>query len=269
MSESKPGRPARAASRARSSCCATRRPVRTSTRACRPSSPTGGTSRWPGRRPACSSTSRTTWPIWRCEGPDALKLLSHLAVNSFENFAVDKAKHFVPCTPDGYVIGDVILFYLAENSVQPRRPRPRAQLDHATTPRPAATTSRSSSTSARRCARTGARKSYRFQVQGPNAMSVIEKALGRPAAGAQVLQHDDGHDRRAGRVRALRHGMVGQPGWELFGPWEDGEAVREALVDAPARTSACGRSAAAPTRRTRSSRAGSPRRCRPSTPASR
>jgi glycine cleavage system aminomethyltransferase T len=31
-------------------------------------------------------------------------------------------------------------------------------------------------------------------------------------------------------VRALRHGMVGQPGWELFGPWEDGEAVRDALL---------------------------------------
>ena len=25
-------------------------------------------------------------------------------------------------------------------------------------------------------------------------------------------------------VRALRHGMVGQPGWELFGPWEDEQA---------------------------------------------
>ena len=33
-------------------------------------------------------------------------------------------------------------------------------------------------------------------------------------------------------VRALRHGMVGQPGWELFGPWEDEEAVHEALVGA-------------------------------------
>jgi glycine cleavage system aminomethyltransferase T len=37
----------------------------------------------------------------------------------------------------------------------------------------------------------------------------------------------DGHD-----VRALRHGMVGQPGWELFGPWEQGEAVRSAIVQA-------------------------------------
>ena len=32
------------------------------------------------------------------EGPDALKLLSHLAVNSFDGFVTDRAKHFVPRT---------------------------------------------------------------------------------------------------------------------------------------------------------------------------
>ena len=32
-------------------------------------------------------------------------------------------------------------------------------------------------------------------------------------------------------MRALRHGMAGQPGWELFGPWDEGEAVREATAD--------------------------------------
>ena len=34
------------------------------------------------------------------------------------------------------------------------------------------------------------------------------------------------------QVRALRHGMVGQPGWELFGPWEQGDQVRDALLQA-------------------------------------
>ena len=33
-------------------------------------------------------------------------------------------------------------------------------------------------------------------------------------------------------MRALRHGMAGQPGFEFFGPWDDGEAVRDALVEA-------------------------------------
>ena len=49
------------------------------------------------------------------EGPDALKLLSYLGVNSVAGFTVDKAKQFVPCTPAGHVIGDVILFHLAED----------------------------------------------------------------------------------------------------------------------------------------------------------
>src|SRR5919107_187351 len=49
------------------------------------------------------------------EGPDAIRLLSDLGVNSFDGFAVDKAKQFVACNPDGYVIGDAILFHLDEN----------------------------------------------------------------------------------------------------------------------------------------------------------
>src|SRR5262245_62233613 len=46
------------------------------------------------------------------KGPDAIKLLSATGINSFENFAVNKAKQFVGCNYDGYVIGDAILFYL-------------------------------------------------------------------------------------------------------------------------------------------------------------
>src|SRR6186997_2977569 len=49
------------------------------------------------------------------EGPDAVKLLSDLGVNSFKNFKVNQAKQFVACTHDGYVIGDAILFFLSEN----------------------------------------------------------------------------------------------------------------------------------------------------------
>ena len=48
-------------------------------------------------------------------GRDALKLLAHLGINSFAGFEPGKAKQFVPCTHDGYVIGDVILFYLGKD----------------------------------------------------------------------------------------------------------------------------------------------------------
>src|SRR5882724_5087964 len=52
------------------------------------------------------------------EGPDVIKLLSALGVNSFAKFEVNKAKQFVACNPDGYVIGDGILFYLDQNKVR-------------------------------------------------------------------------------------------------------------------------------------------------------
>jgi syringate O-demethylase len=75
------------------------------------------------------------------------------------------------------------------------------------------------------------RKSYRYQVQGPNAMDTIEKALGKAAPDLKFFNMTTVSI--AGKqVRALRHGMAGQPGFEFFGPWDDGEAVHSALVEA-------------------------------------
>jgi syringate O-demethylase len=164
------------------------------------------------------------------EGPDALKLLSHLAVNSFDGFGVGRAKHFVPCTPDGYVIGDVILFHLAENTFNlvGRAPALNWIIYHAETGGYDVEVELDQRWALRTDAR---RRSYRFQVQGPNAMQVIEKLLGGPAPDLKFFHMRD--VTIAGRpVRALRHGMAGQPGWELFGPWDDEAAVREAIVEA-------------------------------------
>jgi glycine cleavage system aminomethyltransferase T len=163
-------------------------------------------------------------------GPDAMALLSHLGVNTFENFAIDKAKQFVPCTPDGYVIGDVILFHLTEHefNLVGRAPVLNWVTYHAQTGDYDVEVALDQRWALRTDRR---RRSFRFQLQGPNAMDVIARVLGRTPpelkffnlTGVQI----------AGRhVRALRHGMVGQPGWELFGPWDEGEAVREAIVTA-------------------------------------
>ena len=77
----------------------------------------------------------------------------------------------------------------------------------------------------------GRRKAYRYQVQGPNALKVMEKVTGKPTP--EIRFFNIGVLIVAGKeVHALRHGMVGQPGWELYGPWEDGEAVKEAIVAA-------------------------------------
>ncbi len=168
-------------------------------------------------------------------GPEAMALLEYTAINSFKNFAVNKAKQYVPVTPDGYVIGDVILFYLDEEefSLVGRAPAIEWVEFHAQYPKPDGskwnvTVERDERTAMRT---DGVRKNYRFQLQGPNAMKTLEKAMGQTPPDLKFfnMAHVDinGKD-----VIALRHGMAGQPGYELFGPWEDYQAVHSALVAA-------------------------------------
>ena len=164
------------------------------------------------------------------EGPDVIRLLSAVGVNTFENFKVNKAKQFVVCNPDGYVIGDGILFFLDENRVSlVGRPSAHNWVQyHAETGGYDVTLERDERTAANP---TGRRKIYRFQVQGPTAMQTLEKAAG--GALPEIKFFNMGEITIAGRkVRALHHGMSGVPGLELFGPWEDSEDVRGAIVEA-------------------------------------
>jgi glycine cleavage system aminomethyltransferase T len=164
------------------------------------------------------------------EGPDALKLLSSLGINSFANFAPGKAKQFVPVTPAGYVIGDVILFGLDEQryNLVGRAPVLNWVTYHAETGDHDVQVTFDQRTALRN---DGKRRHYRFQVQGPNAMQVLEKALGHEPEDLKFFNMRT--EQLGGKeVCALRHGMAGQPGWELFGPWEDHDAVHDVLVKA-------------------------------------
>jgi glycine cleavage system aminomethyltransferase T len=165
------------------------------------------------------------------EGPDALKLLASLGVNTFKNFGPNKAKQYVVCNPEGYVIGDVILFGLEENRFNlVGRPSVHNWVQYnCETGGYNARCTRDE----RAAAQKGpvVRQAYRYQVQGPNAVKVMEKVTGGPVPDVKFFQM--AIFTIAGKtVRALRHGMVGQPGFELFGPWEEGEAVKAAIVEA-------------------------------------
>jgi len=165
------------------------------------------------------------------EGPDALKLLSYLAYNSFKGFEVGKAKQFAPCSYDGFIIGDVILFYLAENKFElvGRAPALNWVRFHAETGGYKVNLDLDERTALRKDP--SRRRFFRFQVQGPNAMKVIEKATGKPAPDVKFFNMT--RLTIAGKTMwALRHGMAGQPGLELFGSWDDGETVRQAIIEA-------------------------------------
>jgi syringate O-demethylase len=164
-------------------------------------------------------------------GPDAFAMLNHLGVNSFAGFIPDRAKQFVPCTPDGYVIGDVILFYLEENrfNLVGRAPTIEWVEYHAASGKWNVKVERDERTAVRKDPEN--RKNYRYQIQGPNSMKVMEKALGHAPPDLKFF-HMTRFTIGGCEVRARRHGMAGQPGFELFGPWADRETVRQALIEA-------------------------------------
>jgi glycine cleavage system aminomethyltransferase T len=77
--------------------------------------------------------------------------------------------------------------------------------------------------------RVGPPKLYRYELQGPTAAALMEDVTRAPLPEVRFFHMTRfriaGHE-----VRALRHGMAGQPGFELFGPWEEGEEVLEDLL---------------------------------------
>jgi vanillate/3-O-methylgallate O-demethylase len=166
-------------------------------------------------------------------GKDALKLLSYLSTNSFKNFAVNKAKQFAPVTHYGHVIGDGILFYLAENELVyvGRNPAANWIEFHAKTGGYDVQTEYDDRSPSRPMGKPVFRKFYRYQIQGPNAEQVIRKLNG--GASPDIKFFNMGEITIAGRkVRALRHGMAGAPGLEVWGPYDQGDEIRNAILEA-------------------------------------
>jgi glycine cleavage system aminomethyltransferase T len=163
-------------------------------------------------------------------GPDALRLLSDVGVNTFANFGVGKAKQFVAVNPDGYLIGDAILFHLEEElfdlvghpmvidwvtfNLERGNYEATVERDDNSAVRPS-----------------GPPRLYRYELQGPTAAALIEQVGAAPLPDVKFFNMAE-FTIAGRRVRGLRHGMAGQPGFELFGPWKDADAVLSAVLEA-------------------------------------
>jgi vanillate/3-O-methylgallate O-demethylase len=167
------------------------------------------------------------------KGPDALKMLNHLAINSFVNFSPNRAKQFVPCSYDGYVIGDGILFYLDTNELLfvGRAPTVNWIEFQGQTGGYKVDLIRDDRSPSHPRGNAVVRRHYRYQIQGPNAAKILDKLNGGPIPDVKFFTMD--RIRIAGRqVRALRHGMAGAPGLEIWGPYEQRDEVRDAILEA-------------------------------------
>lgn len=163
------------------------------------------------------------------EGPDVMRLVSDLAVNSFRQFGDNKAKQFIACAPSGHLIGDMIIFGLGPQLVNiVGRPTVANWVEfNARTGGYDVQVDRDE----RSLNNSRPRKTFRFEIQGPKAWALIEKLSGGRLDQPGFFQM--GTLSVGGReFRSLRHGMGGAPGLEFWGPLEQGTEVKAAIIEA-------------------------------------
>jgi vanillate/3-O-methylgallate O-demethylase len=158
----------------------------------------------------------------RVTGRDALKFFSGIAVNSFAKFDVGQAKHIILCNGAGKIMGEGVLMR-------------RAEEDYLFTSGPGVAWAdyqfRKGSYDAE-AAQIGTRQ-FILQLQGPNALFVLEQATGESLRDIAFMRFRD--TQVGGRsFAALRQGMAGEIGYELHGPIEHAHEIFNALM-------ACGR----------------------------
>lgn len=163
-------------------------------------------------------------------GKDAKALIQSLAVNNLDKFGVGKARHYLACGYDGNVVGDGILFCQAENEIElVGRAAGHKWLEFQAetggwdvTLEPDQIFSQNAG---------GRRRVYRFQVEGPNAIPLLEQLNGAKLADVPrttiVTMTIAGH-----KVSGFRMAMAGGEGYEIWGPWDEGEDVKKAILAA-------------------------------------
>jgi len=169
-------------------------------------------------------------------GADVIPTIETISPNTFASFRPGVAKQLVSVNQDGYLIGDGILFY---NHAGPEGlvlighhiliDWVRYNLEQAA--------AAGKDASYRLEANSHMRKEdptfYRYELQGPDADKVMAKLGAGDTSGLKFF-HIGEFEIAGHRLQGLRHGMAGQPGFEFYGPYAEGEEVRSAILEAGA-----------------------------------
>lgn len=170
-------------------------------------------------------TASTTY----VKGPDALRLLNTIGVNSLANLNPGMAKQFIGCNARGQVIGDCILYDLGDQTYELVSSMPLLNWVeyHATTGDWDVSLERDNNTSDNP---TGRRK-FRFQIDGPRGYEIFDEIV--EGETPEIKFFRTVRVQIAGvEVLVLRHGMAGHKGVEISGDAEHGEKIRAAILGA-------------------------------------
>lgn len=161
-------------------------------------------------------------------GSDAFQLLSDVAINSFKGFVPERAKQLVVCSPEGYVIGTGILFYLEDGKFQlVGRPSANNWVEFQAQAGGYRVDIERDEWSVNDPTRR--RRVFRYQLRGPLALPLMKKLTGGQYE--PIAMFHIGSVTVAGRrIRFLS--WPGVEGAELFGPYEFAEEVKSAIAEA-------------------------------------
>lgn len=162
-------------------------------------------------------------PELHLRGSEVIPFLKEFTVNKYDPFPVMRAKQLVSAGPDGNLISDAIIFREEEDFfrvvgdpawLQFNLEKSSYDITQKLFPNWFGTHY--------------PRDVYRFQLQGPHALSLMSDLVQGELPDVKFFHIAELEI--AGRsVRALRHGMAGTPGFEIYGPWEEKEQVIAAV----------------------------------------
>lgn len=145
------------------------------------------------------------FPAMVVKGPDTLKFISDISVNSFKNFPVGSAKHQIMCTIKGNVMDHGMILRTGEEEVlmysMPFYPLYLAQDKYNI--------------------EVSDDNPYLFQLAGPKSLEILENVVQEDMHDLKFMRFK--HCKIAGyEVRVLRMGMGGSLSYEIHGPRDEG-----------------------------------------------
>ena len=157
--------------------------------------------------------------LWqrRIMGPDALRLIADVTVNSYSTFALGQSKHVIHCNKSGKIIHEGILSRLGDEHFM-LHGRGGFWVDYCLK-------------KGNYNAQTSEDDWFIYQVSGPKSLAILE-AVAKGNLRDTKFMHLAEVEIAGHKIYALRQGMAGEVGFELQGPKEFGKDVYNAVLEA-------------------------------------